>query len=139
MSQFVVRKQIKIAAPATVVWDALTNPEKTKHYFFGCKVFSSWQPGSDIVFKGRMFWLIPIKLSGKIVQIERGKLLRYTLTNRDGSTSQVTDELSYNGSETTLNITDNVGEGTGAQRRFTRSQKGWDKVLGSLKRFVEQT
>lgn len=138
MSQFIVRKQISIAAPAEAVWDALTNPEKTRHYFFGCKVFSDWQPGSDIVFKGRMFWIIPIEMRGKIVQAQRGKLLQYTLLNKDGSKSQVTDELQEANGMTTLSITDDVGSEKGAEARFARSQKGWDKILNGLKRFVEQ-
>lgn len=137
MSQFTVRKQVSIKAPATAVWDALTNPEKTKHYFFGCKVFSDWKPGSDIVFKGRMFWIIPIRMQGKIIHAQPARLLQYTLYNKGGSQSQVTDQLEESNGLTTLTITDNVGDGEGAESRYARSQKGWDKILSGLKKFVE--
>jgi len=135
--QYIVHKQIKITAPADAVWDALTNPEKTKHYFFGCRVFSDWKPGSDIAFKGRMFWVIPFKMQGKIIAIQPPRLLQYNLFNKDGSQSQVTDRLEESDSITTLRVTDDVGSGVGAEKRYTRSQKGWGKILTGLKQFVE--
>ena len=38
MKDFVVKKSISIHAPAEVVWDALTNPEQTKKYFFNRQI-----------------------------------------------------------------------------------------------------
>lgn len=138
MGQYTVRKSITLKAAPEVVWDALTNPEKTKKYFFNCEVYSRWQPGSPITFKGKMFWIIPIKMEGKIVNAIPGKLLQYTLQNNgSGTKSTVTDELEYANGETTLNIADDVGDGPGAEKRFTRSEAGWDKVLGGLKKLVE--
>lgn len=140
MDKFIVKKSIAIKAPVEKVWDALTNPEKTKEYFFNCRVYSDWKESSAIVFKGKMFWIIPIEMKGTITQIEPGKLLRYTLNNKsDGSktTSTITDELTYADGITTLNITDDVGQGEGAEKRYKRSVKGWDKILNGLKEFVE--
>jgi len=34
------------------VWDILVNLAKSKHYMFGCKVFSDWVVGSPFVWKG---------------------------------------------------------------------------------------
>jgi len=140
MKEFIVRKSITIKAPASEVWDALTNPEKTKKYFFNCEVFSDWKVGSSITFKGRMFWIIPIKLKGIIDKIEPGKLLKYTLGNasdNSGTKSVVTDELTYAHGETELTITDDVGQGEGAEKRYNKSVKGWDKILNGLKELVE--
>jgi uncharacterized protein YndB with AHSA1/START domain len=96
---YVVKKSINIKAEPAKVWDALTNPEKTKKYFFNCRVFSDWKEGSKISFKGKMLWVIPIKLTGKILAIKPGKLLQYSLRNasdKQGKTSStVTDKLSY--------------------------------------------
>ena len=52
--------------------------------------------------------------------------------------SIVTDELTYENGQTILSITDNVGQGEGAQERYDRSEKGWDKILEGLKELVEK-
>ncbi|MDQ8054401.1 MAG: SRPBCC domain-containing protein [Pedobacter sp.] len=140
--EHIVSKHIEIAAPPAVVWDALTNPDKTKKYFFKSKVISKWQEGSKITFKGNMFFFIKFKLTGKILAIEPEKLLKYTLKNasdkENTSFSTVTDELHYANGITTLTITDDIGQGEGAEKRYARSVKGWEKVLKGLKRLVEK-
>lgn len=141
MKDFVVKKSISIHAPAEAVWDALTNPEKTKKYFFNCRVLSDWQVGSPIIFEGRIFLLIPVKLEGVITEVKPNKLLRYKLFSEvgdRGGSSTVTDELEYINGETIVHITDDVGVGEGVEERYERSVKGWDKILWGLKDFVEQ-
>lgn len=141
MDDFVVRKQISIKAEPSAVWNALTNPEKTKQYFFNCEVFSDWEVGSTILFTGRLFLLKKIEMKGLIVQIEPNKLLKYTLANEgdDDNFSTVTDVLTYQNGETILSITDDVGQGKGAEDRYNRSVKGWDDILKGLKEVVEQS
>lgn len=141
MSQYIVKKRIVLDASPAAVWDALTNPEKTRKYFFKCKVFSDWKPGSPIVFKGTMFLIFKIELKGKIEKIEKEKLLQYTLKNasrNDGSFSTVTDTLTYENGKTILEITDDVGNGKDAEKAFRKSGKGWDKILKGLKKLVEE-
>ena len=138
MKEFIVKKSINIKAQPSEVWEALTNPELTKEYFFNCKVFSDWKKGSKITFKGRIFLIKKIEMSGEILDIEKEKLLKYNLKNESSSgITTVTDELSYADGVTTLTITDDVGQGEGAEKRYERSQKGWDKVLKGLKKLVE--
>lgn len=142
MENHIVRKQITLEASPEEVWDALTNPEKTKKFFFHCRVFSDWKEGSSITFKGRIFLIKKIEMTGTIRKIVPGKLLQYTLANggpNSGSTSTVTDEISVVNGKTVLSITDDVGSGEGAQQRYERSLKGWAKVLGGLKDFLEHT
>ncbi|MDO3640988.1 SRPBCC domain-containing protein [Mucilaginibacter sp. L3T2-6] len=142
MKGHVVKKEIAINAQPSAVWDALTDPEKTKKYFFNCKVVSSWKEGTPITFKGKMFWFIPVEMKGRILKIEPEKVLQYNLKNtHDGSAtvSTVTDMLTYKDGVTTLSITDDVGDGPGAEKRFEKSEKGWDKVLHGLKDLVEHT
>jgi uncharacterized protein YndB with AHSA1/START domain len=137
-NEHIVRKSITVDAEPATVWDALTNPEKTKKYFFGCRVYSEWREGSEIAFRGRMFFIFKIELTGKIVQIQPEKLLQYTLKNRKSAThSTVTDRLTYENGKTVLSITDDVGEGEGAEKRYKRSLKGWDRILTGLKKLVE--
>jgi uncharacterized protein YndB with AHSA1/START domain len=144
MEDFVVKRKVSIKAEPSAVWDALTNPEKTKKYFFNCAVYSDWEVGSTITFTGKLFLIKSIEMKGQIVQIEPNKLLKYTLTNGDDGDdddagfSTVTDELTYENGETVLSISDDVGHGKGAEKRFERSEKGWDKILKGLKELVEE-
>lgn len=143
MKEFIVKKKIAIKAKPSDVWDALTNPRKTKKYFFNCEVFSDWEVGSAIIFQGHIFILKKIEMKGTILQIEPEKLLKYTLQNRNDSEessnfSTVTDELTYENGVTTLLITDDVGQGEGAAKRYAKSVKGWTSVLKGLKKLVEK-
>ncbi len=138
MEKFIVKKKIDIDATPDQVWEALTNPEKTKKYFFKCKVLSDWKTGSSITFKGKMFFIINFEMSGKILEIEPLKLLKYNLKNSNSSSvSIVTDKLTYENGITTLTINDDVGQTEGAEKRFKKSNKGWDKILNGLKELVE--
>jgi uncharacterized protein YndB with AHSA1/START domain len=140
--EHIVKKSINIKARPEQVWDALTNPEKTKQYFFHCEVISDWKEESPITFRGRIFLVKKIEMKGEIIQVEPNKLLKYSLKNssdNSGTHSIVTDVIRYHDGVTTLSITDDVGPGPGAEKRFERSQKGWDKVLSGLKKVVEKT
>ena len=46
-NQLNVKNSIRIEATADRVWDALTNPEQTKKYMFGCETVSDWQVELD--------------------------------------------------------------------------------------------
>jgi uncharacterized protein YndB with AHSA1/START domain len=142
MKEYIVRKEVIIKSKPSEVWEALTNPKLTKKYFFKCEVLSDWKEGSTITFKGRMFLFIKIELTGVILKIEPEKLLQYTLRNKSdkksSSFSTITDELSYDNGNTILLITDDVGKGEGAEKRYKGSEKGWDKVLKGLKNLVEE-
>ncbi|WP_428657839.1 SRPBCC domain-containing protein [Runella sp.] len=143
MKELIVMKRIALKATPPVVWDALTNPEKTKEYFFNCEVFSDWEVGSTITFKGRMFFFKKIEMTGEILEIVPEKLLKYTLNNSDdddesANFSTVTDELTYQNGETILTIMDNVGQGEGVEDRYKKSVEGWDNILKGLKELVEE-
>jgi len=141
MKSFVVRKNISIKATPDKVWDALTNPEKTRKYFFHCRIESDWKVGSSITFRGRMLLLIKLELKGKIIQIEPEKYLKYTLQNASdehGSFSTVIFDLNYTNGVTIVNVTDDVGQGPDSEKRYKRSEKAWDKVLSGMKKLVEE-
>jgi uncharacterized protein YndB with AHSA1/START domain len=137
--EYIVKKSVVLKASPAKVWDALTNPEKTKQYFFNCEVFSDWQKGSPITFRGKLFFVKKIEMTGEILKIEPKKILQYTIKNTDSeSVSTVTDEINIVNGGTVLSVSDDVGQGEDAEERFRRSQKGWDKVLRGLKNLVEK-
>src|SRR6187402_2379497 len=103
MNDFVVKKSIAIQAKPWQVWEALTDPEKTRKYFFNCGVYSNWREKGPIVFKGRMLLVKKIEMKGTILKIVNEKILKYVLKNSDGtSQSTVTDQLYYQDGQTIL-------------------------------------
>ena len=69
----IVKNTITINAPASKVWDALTNPEQTKKYMFGCETVSDWRKGSPLLWKGNY--------EGKEMALVTGK--HYAWSNPD--------------------------------------------------------
>lgn len=70
--------EIVINAPATDVWDAITNPEMVKKRQYGSDLTSSWEPGTSIkfstVWEGNIFeqW-------GTVLEFEVNRILKYNL------------------------------------------------------------
>jgi uncharacterized protein YndB with AHSA1/START domain len=138
MKEFIVQKQIAVQSSKQQVWRALTDPDLTQKYFFGCRVYSNWMVDGPITFKRRILWIFPVKLNGQILKIIRGTMLQYSLKNsRSASESLVTLLLADDTGKTIVSVTDDVGKEEGAEARYNRSVTGWDKILAGLKRVVE--
>lgn len=75
----IVKSTIDIQASKLKVWDALTNPEKTKIYMFGCETVSDWKVGSELLWRGEYEGKAMVFVKGKIVAIEPENLLTYTV------------------------------------------------------------
>lgn len=136
--RLVVHKTIGIYTTPEHIWEAFTTPEMTRKFFFHASVSSSFAPGSPIAFTGRMFFIIPFEMKGTVIEAEKNKRLKYELGNsKSDSKSVVLLEIIPNGDNTILKISDNVGAGEGAQKRYERSVKGWDKVTAKLKKLLE--
>jgi uncharacterized protein YndB with AHSA1/START domain len=52
MAGSTVTAQIETSASRTQVWQALTDPELIRRYFFGSTVETTWQPGAPITWSG---------------------------------------------------------------------------------------
>ena len=135
------KASIAIEAGADKVWDALTNPDKIKQYFFGTNAISDWKKGSSLKFTGEWEGK-KYEDKGTILDSEPGKLFRYTywssmgkLEDKPENYATVTYELVPAGNETILNITqDNVE--TAESREH--SESNWQWILTELKKFVEE-
>ncbi len=62
-----------VKAPVEKVWDALTNPEMVKKYFFGSDLDTDWKVGSPIFWRG--------DYEGK-GYVDKGHVLEYEANRR---------------------------------------------------------
>ena len=144
-----IQNNITIKAPATQVWNALTNPEETKKYMFGCETVSEWQPGSPLLWKGSYEGKEMIFVKGNIVSIQPGKSLVYTVFDPNSTMEDipenyltVTYEISEENGQTLLVVTQGdysiVADG---ERRYAESYnggQGWNPILLEIKKILEE-
>jgi uncharacterized protein YndB with AHSA1/START domain len=144
----VVTNTISIHAPAAKVWDALTNPEQTKKYMFGCEALSDWQPGSPLIWKGTFNGVEMIAVKGEVVSIDPGKSLVYTVIDPNNpkipdlpeNYLTVTCQFTEQGDQTLLEVSQGdysaVADGP-ARYKHTVDGGGWDPILAQIKTLCE--
>jgi uncharacterized protein YndB with AHSA1/START domain len=144
----IVTNTISIHAPAAKVWDALTNPEQTKKYMFGCEALSDWQPGSPLIWKGTFNGVEMIAVKGEVVSIDPGRSLVYTVIDPNNPaipdlpenyltiTCRLTEEDGQTLLEASQGDYSAVAEGP-ARYKHTVDGGGWDPILTQIKALCE--
>lgn len=149
MKQLHINNSIHIQASAQKVWDALTKPEETKKYMFGCETISDWKVGSTLIWKmmheGKEF--IPVK--GHIKGIEPEKHLAYTVIDPHNPNIPdipenyltVTYDLIEENGGTTLRVTqgdyNKVADGEKRYKEAYNNGEGWNPILKLIKTQLE--
>ncbi len=146
--ELTIKNTIEINATTSKVWDALTNPEKTKIYMFGCETVSDWTVGSELLWKGNYEGKEMIFVKGHIVTIEPAKKLVYTtfdpnsiIEDKPENYLSVTYELTNKNGITILNVTQgDYSKVADGERRYNESLnngEGWNPILIEIKKIVE--
>ena len=137
---FIASATIKINAPTSKVWEALTKPSLIKQYLFGTEVTTDWQVGSPIIYRGE--WQgKTYEDKGIVLQNEPDKLLVSTfwssltgLPDIPENYKTVRYELSSEGRGTRLTISQNNND---TQEEANHSTQNWDMVLAGVKKLLE--
>jgi uncharacterized protein YndB with AHSA1/START domain len=148
MDKKIVRNNIIINANASKVWDALTNPEQTKKYMFGCETVSDWKPGSSLLWKGVYEGKEMIFVKGRILDIQPNKILKYSVIDPNApypdtpeNHLNVTYELSEQNGQTILTVTqdgfETAAEGEKRYKDVYNKGEGWNPILIEIKKTVE--
>ena len=149
MEPLIIKSVIAIDAPASQVWDALTNPEKTKLYMFGCETVSDWKVGSALLWKGNYEGQDIVFVKGNIVEIEPEKLLIYTTIDPNSTIDDVSENylhvtyslLSEN-KKTILTVTqgdyNTVSDGEKRYQEAYNNGEGWNPILSEIKKLIEK-
>lgn len=147
MQPLFVRNRIIIRAVASRVWEALTDPEQTKQYMFGCEAVSDWKIGSDLMWKGNFDGKELIAVKGKVVDIKKDRFLAYTAIDPNSSIpdvpenyTTVTYTLTPEGENTLLEASQgDFARVAGGQARYEETNRGggWQPILEAIKNLVE--
>ena len=148
-NQLTVKNSIRIHATSDRVWDALTNPEQTKKYMFGCETVSDWEVGSPLLWKGNHEGQDVVYVKGHIVRIEPGSFLAYTTIDPHSDIEDipenyltVTYDLYPEKDETILTVTQGdyrkVADGERRYREAYNEGEGWNPILEAIKQLLER-
>jgi uncharacterized protein YndB with AHSA1/START domain len=146
--ELTIENTITINAPASKVWNALTNPTETKKYMFGCEALSTWKVGSPLLWQAHYEGNDVVFVKGSIVSINPNVLLAYTTFDPNSTMEDipenyltVTYHLKENNGATSFTVTQGdyaaVAEG---ERRYQESYnggEGWNPILVEIKKLVE--
>jgi uncharacterized protein YndB with AHSA1/START domain len=140
-ANFIAKASTTISAPASRVWEALTNPELIKQYFFGTQAVSDWKEGSTLEFKG--VWEGKEYLDkGVILKSQPEKLFQYTyyssfsnLPDAPENYANISYELHEQDGQTTLTVKQ---ENVANEEARKHSEQNWMHVLEGLKALLER-
>jgi len=139
-NNFTAKAEILIGAPATRVWNALTDPEIIKQYLFGTTAISDWKVGSRILYRGQG--------EGKAYE-DKGTILEVVPEKRFVSTywtafsglpdqpenyQTVEYDLVPEGAKTKLTVTQSK---IPSQQSADQLKNNLEMVLGNLKKLLE--
>ncbi len=148
MPKLFVDKTIEINAPASKVWDMLTNREHTSQWapeFSGGAPFhieSDWKPDSAVLWKDQGGNVI---VEGNVTALEPNKFLRFTVFDVRGEKPPVTEEdgityeLTEHTGKTTLRLLQGDFSAMPEGEKYHRlSAEVWDRVLPKIKALAEK-
>jgi uncharacterized protein YndB with AHSA1/START domain len=136
-----LNKSITIHAPASRVWQALTDPKLIKQYLFGTNAKSDWKKGSAITYSGEYEGKKYVD-KGEVIDIVPEKLLHTTYFSgmADGEDKpenyhHVIYELEPSNGDTTLHLSqDNIKD----EKGLKHVDENWGKVLEGMKELLEK-
>lgn len=77
MRQLAHTAEIEVNAAPETVWDAITNPELTRRYVFGCDIAGEWRQGAPWRYHGGGQAVVV----GTVLEADPPHLLRLTASN----------------------------------------------------------
>ena len=131
---------ITINAPASRVWEAITNPELIKQYLYGAEVITDWKVGSPIIYKG-IYQGKAYEDKGTVLKAESEKLLLITHWSPLSGTSdgpenyhKVSYDLAAENGSIRLTISQ---DNNGSEEEREQNSNFWKMALESIKKMLE--
>lgn len=140
----IYRTKVTINATPEKVWEALTNPEMTMQYMFGCKCETDWKVGSPVLWRGAADGVVYV--SGKVVRFEPNAVLSYTVFDPSGPHEDLPENhligeyilaLTDDGQTSLRVFQGDYSKVPDGERKFKEAPLGWEPTLQALKKVVE--
>ncbi len=138
-TEFQTQYKTTINAPLEKVWEALTNPEIVKQYFFETDLITDWKVGNAIIFQGEWEGQT-YQDKGEVLEFEQNKRLAFSyLSNWSGKEDKpenylwVCYEVEPDGLKTELTIHQSNYD----EERAKHSEENWASVIDGMKKIVE--
>lgn len=138
-TNFKTTYQTEIKAPTEKVWNALTNAEIVKQYFFGTNLETDWKVGNPIFFKGE-FNGTAYTDKGTVLEFIPNEKFVYSylsswtgLEDKPENYLQITFEVAQIANGTALTITQSNYD----EEKAKHSSANWEMVIDGLKKIVE--
>lgn len=138
-NDFKIDYKTTINAPVEKVWDALTNPEIVKQYFFGTELITSWKVGEEIAFQGE--WeRQKYKDVGKVLNYEHNKKLEYSYFSNWSNKENKPENYLWICYE--VNPTDNgteviISQTNYDEERAQHSEGNWAALMDAMRKIIE--
>jgi uncharacterized protein YndB with AHSA1/START domain len=137
---YITTYKTTINAPIEKVWDALTNPEMVKQYFFGSEQQTDWKVGSPIIWSGEYEGQKYVD-KGTVLEFEPNHKLAFSylsswsnMEDKPENYLMVTYEVSRagnGGTELTITQTNYDAE------KAAHSAENWKIVIDGMKGLIE--
>ena len=127
---------IYIASTPDKVFKALTDPQQSARYWFGCAVTSSWKMGAPVslVKDGKTLD------DGKVLEYDPPRRLSYTFhPMHDGLEGEKPSRVAFDLEEINglVKLTMTHDDFADGSKVFLKIQVGWPSILSSLKSLLE--
>ncbi len=139
-TRHVTNYKTTINAPIEKVWDALTNPELVKQYFFGSEQQTDWKVGSPIIWSGEYEGQNYVD-KGTVLEFEPNRKLAFSYlsswSNKEDKPENylmVTYEImaaENGGTDLTITQTNYDAE------KAAHSAENWKVVIDGMKALIE--
>lgn len=128
-----------INAPIEKVWNALTNPEMVKQYFFGSNQETDWKVGSEILWTGEYEGTI-YKDKGTVLEYLPNQKLSYSYLSSWNGLEEKPDNylfVSYEVQPTENGTELTITQSNYDEDKIQHSIENWAVVIDGLKKLVE--
>jgi uncharacterized protein YndB with AHSA1/START domain len=139
--KLIATTSLSIYASPSAVWKALIDPEIVKKYMYGAEVYSDWEVGSPITYRG-VWEGRPYEDKGTILEIKPERVLGFTYWSPLSGTddyednyAHVTYHISEYDDETTLTITQDNLE---TEEAVVKAEENWMNVMKNIKKILEE-
>ncbi len=129
----IIKRQNVLDVKPDILWDTLTNPNKTKLFMFNCEAHSDWKVGSEIKWKGN-FNGYETGEKGIILELIENEHLKYSSIDPNFGIEDIPENylhITYDLKEVDgkTELTTTIENFNDDPERIVHIAKGWDDIV----------